>query len=155
LVSAIDREKLTAYVFQLLIAMPIVSDERQEEEDLAGIADLYVIALERFPLFAVKQAAELTLRGKVGMTGGRFRPTPGELALACEREMEFFAKERRSIKDILDASVVEELPEPVRRERAAGASVAELIAGLKNRNARLNESRTRLLASRRRRSTMH
>jgi hypothetical protein len=123
------RDRIGGFVAQLMVAMPLASDEKQDEEGLEAIAELYVVALEGLPLFAVKQGCELALRGKVGSTGGRFRPTPGELRVACEREMEFFIKERKQIQEVLNAEVVEP-PMPGHRElaRKARVMIAEIAA---------------------------
>jgi hypothetical protein len=97
--------------------MPAPMDEKHDQKALAAVVELFVVALSPFPLFAIKQACELAMRGKVGATGGRFRPNPAELALACEREMQFFVKERKQINDILQADMVEDRPEESTRKR--------------------------------------
>jgi hypothetical protein len=123
------KGRIGEYVAQLMVAMPLASDDKQDEEGLEAIAKLYVTALDGLPLFAIKQGCEYALRGKVGETGGRFRPTPGELFLACEREMEFFVRERKQIQEVLNAEVVEP-PTPGHRElaRKARVMIAEIAA---------------------------
>lgn len=151
--SEADRQRLDAHLQQLdywlrpateieasneivkvIRAMPL----QKPEPELAKAAELAKATLEAFmvglkgrPLFAIKAACEAALRGKVGASQGRFRPTPAEMALAVEREVQFFLRERTQIAEILSAEIEKEKPPETVRRKMAG-DVAALLAGLKN-----------------------
>jgi hypothetical protein len=145
--SEADRQRLATHLQQLDYwlrpcdnlegaepVMKVIQSMPRRETDLQSASDLldvYMAGVRGRPMFAIKAACDAALRGKVGATEGRFRPSPPEMALAIEREAQFFLRERAQIADILSAKIeAERPPEPVRRKMAD--NVAALLAGFKN-----------------------
>jgi hypothetical protein len=75
----------------------------------SGNADVkvkvYQLALSDLPAWAVIEACDLALRGKIGNYGGRYLPTPGELHEAAGKIIGHIIAEKRSIDRVLTARI--------------------------------------------------
>ena len=83
----------------------------------------YQAALADLPAWAVTEACHAALRGKVGSSSGRFRPSPGELHKAAEALLAGPIRELRAIAKILQARVTRE---PLEGSQARAAVLARV-----------------------------
>ncbi len=133
------------YVGIVLGTLRVVRSGEADDEDSETRLDTYCLALGDLPAWAVAEACTLALRGKVGVTGGRFAPTPGELHLAAEQRLVGVVEERAQILRVLGAKIVQPLSEAEMVERGAKirAIADDCIASLEANGSAFDPPRRR------------
>jgi hypothetical protein len=89
---------------------------------------MYASAVERFPLWVVREVCRKVLEGRAGVAP-TFAPSPAELSTLCQREVEPAWEELGKIKDVL-AAVPYSVPDDAARARIA-EGLTQLAADLR------------------------
>lgn len=101
-----------------------------DNSDPELIIAAYQSALADLPSWAVDEACDAAMRGKVGAYGGRYRPAPGELHVYAENQIIALIQERRELDKVISARVYEETDTTQEDRAAMIARVRAAVAGL-------------------------
>jgi hypothetical protein len=98
---------------KLALLIGILPSPITDNSDPELIILAYQAALSDLPAWAVEEACDASLKGKIGNFGGRYRPSPGELHVYAENLVMVFLKEKRDLDKILAAEVIDDSAESV------------------------------------------
>jgi hypothetical protein len=101
-----------------MIAHFRASVENLDSDLLEATMDIWLMAVEPYPAWAIKRAVANFVRGHTATpSNGAFAPKPPQLAQECEAVMAPFRKNLRRIDNVLDADRDEEVTTPEQREK--------------------------------------
>jgi hypothetical protein len=105
--------------------------ETLDPDLLEATMDIWMMAVEPYPAWAVKRAVANFVRGHTTVANnGAFAPKPPQLAQECEAVLAPFRKNLRRIDSVLDANVDAHVPTEDEKARVA-ARVDETLAMLR------------------------
>lgn len=100
-----------------------------DEKDARDTVNVYIAALNDLPLWAIRRACELSVKGEAGARDLRFAPSPPELRRAAKGEVEVYERERERLAKVLRA--VEIGPaEPTAEDEARRVRLGEKLRKL-------------------------
>jgi hypothetical protein len=101
--------------------------ETLDPDLLQASMDIWMMAVEPYPAWAIKRAVANFVRGHTATpSNGAFAPKPPQLAQECEAVMAPFRKNLRRIDNVLDAHVDEHVPTEAEKARVT-AHIDEIL----------------------------